>query len=459
MVFSGGHQLTNVECAIWKFIVSTINTKFALLQIQERIVERNCLIGGVAKWQCTSLQSWPSWFDSNIRLQFPFSRGTQLMNQKRPLPYIALIIAAGVGVGAAPHAHSAPVSASNYNYYVSLTGSDSNPGTAAAPFQSIVRASKVALPGTTIHVAPGTYEGGFKTTMSGTEAQRIYYISSVKWGARLVPPMTSVTKAGWDNRGSYVDIVGFDIDGSASRNGVKWTHGIYNGGSYSVIRNNRVHHIAQDTPCNGAGGAGIGVDSYYHGVQSDVIGNTVHDIGPAGCRFVQGIYISTSGSAKNNIVYSIGGAAIQMWHDANNVVVSNNTVAGSMTGILVGGGDFYHTKGPNDFTNVHNNIVFDNKYGISEQGATGVHNSYRNNLVYLSSVADWQLRNGLTHSGTIAQAPEFVRYGRRGELDFRLRASSPAIGKGIEEHSAITDATGKVRSKAAGIDIGAYQFK
>ena len=382
------------------------------------------------------------------------------MKQRRPpTPFAAFVIAAGVGAYAAPHVRAAPASPSTYNYYVSLTGSDSNPGTATAPFQTILRASKVALPGTTIHVAPGTYEGGFKTTMSGTEAQRIYYVSSVKWRARLVPPMTSVTKAGWDNRGNYVDIVGFEIDGSASRNGMKWTHGIYNGGSYSVIRNNRVHHIAQDVPCTGAGGAGIGVDSYYHGVHSDVIGNTVHDIGPIGCRFVQGIYISTSGSAKNNIVHNIGGAAIQMWHDANNVIVSNNTVAASMTGILVGGGDFYHTKGPNDFTNVHNNIVYDNKYGISEQGSTGIHNSYRNNLVYLSSLVDWQLRNGLTHLGTIAQAPEFVKYARRGDRDFRLRSNSPAIGRGIEEHAALTDASGKVRSKAAGIDIGAYQFK
>jgi len=381
------------------------------------------------------------------------------MNQRRPLPLAATLIAAAVGICAAYPARSMPQSATTYNYYVSLSGSDSNPGTAELPFLTILRASKVALPGTTIHVAPGTYEGGFKTTMSGTEAQRIYYMSSVKWGARLVPPMTSDTKAGWDNRGSFVDIVGFDIDGSASRNGMKWTHGIYNGGSYSVIRGNRIHHIAQDTPCNAAGGAGIGVDSYYHGVQSDVIGNTVHDIGPFGCRFVQGIYISTSGSAKNNIVYNIGGAAIQMWHDANNVIVSNNTVAASMTGILVGGGDFYHTRGPNDFTYVHNNIVFDNKYGISEQGATGIHNTYRNNLVYQSSDADWQLRNGLTHSGTVAQAPQFVHYAKRGERDFRLKGNSPAIGAGIEEHAALTDVIGKARSKASGIDIGAYQFK
>jgi hypothetical protein len=31
------------------------------------------LYGGVAKWQCTSLQRWGSWFDSNIRLHPSFS--------------------------------------------------------------------------------------------------------------------------------------------------------------------------------------------------------------------------------------------------------------------------------------------------------------------------------------------------------------------------------------------------
>jgi hypothetical protein len=124
----------------------------------------------------------------------------------------------------------------------------------------------------------------------------------------------------------------------------------------------------------------------------------------------------------------------------------------------VGGGDFYHTKGPNDFTHVHNNIVYDNKYGISEHGSTGLHNTYRNNLVFQNSSADWQLRNGLAHSGTVARAPQFVRYARRGEPDFRLRGVSPAIGKGFEEHAPFDDAAGKDRPKAA-IDIGALQFK
>ena len=352
-----------------------------------------------------------------------------------------------------------PVITSTYNYYVATTGDDTNPGTSALPFQTILRASKVSLPGTTVHVAPGVYTGGFKTTMSGIDGQRISYISSVPWAAKLVPPMSSESKSGWDNRGSYVDIVGFEIDGSASRNGLKWTHGIYNGGSHAVIKNNLVHHIAVDTPCTGADGAGIGVDSYFSGVRNDVIGNTVHHIGAPDCRFVQGINLSTSGSARNNVVHNIGGAAIQLWHDANNVTVTNNTVAASMTGILVGAGDFHHTKGPNDYTYVHNNIVYDNKVGISEQGQTGTHNTYRNNLVFQNSSADWQLRNGLTHTGTVAQAPQFVRYARKGSIDFRLRSDSPAIGKGSEEHALLTDVAGKPRSKTTGIDIGAYQFK
>lgn len=45
------------------------------------------------------------------------------------------------------------------------------------------------------------------------------------------------------------------------------------------------------------GGAAIGVDSYYHGESADVLGNLVHDIGPAGCRFVQGTTSARRGAS------------------------------------------------------------------------------------------------------------------------------------------------------------------
>ena len=344
----------------------------------------------------------------------------------------------------APHAR--------FDYFVAPDGSDTNPGTASRPFQTILRASRVALPGTTVHVAPGRYPGGFRTTMSGRQRQRIRYISTVPGGARIVPPTGSQNHTAWDNRGDYVDIVGFEVDGSQYQGGVRWTHGIYVGGSFNRVEQNHVHHIALETPCNSAGASGIGSDSYYKGQKNDIIGNLVHHIGPPGCRFAHGIYISTSGSAQNNIVHEIGGAAIQMWHD-----VTNNTVSRSSVGIVVGGGDFYHAKGPNDHTAVHNNIVFDNRYGIQEQGATGLNNSYRNNLVYQNSSADWKLMNGLAHTGTIAQAPQFVRYGRTGKPDFRLRGDSPAIGAGTVDRAAEVDITGRPRLSSGRIDIGAYQ--
>jgi hypothetical protein len=372
----------------------------------------------------------------------------------------ALVLAAcgarEAGAPKSPPAHE-PAPAT-YNLYVGPNGSDTNPGTAQAPFKTIARAAKDALPGTTVHVAPGSYAGGFKTTANGTATDRIAFVSTTRWGAKLVPPENSTSRTAWDNRGSYVDIVGFEVDGAAHRGGARWTTGLYSGGSYDSIRNNHVHHIASDTQCAGAGGgAGIGVDSYYRGVHSDVIGNTVHDIGPTGCRSLQGIYVNTPSTVKNNIVYRVAEAGIQLWHDAHNVIIANNTIANSNIGIVVGGGDYYFTKGPNDNTHVHDNIVYDNKTGISEQGATGKNNTYRNNLVSQNATANWSLRNGLTHSGTIDAAPQFVAYTRSGTPDLRLSPSSPAIGKGGGKYAHPVDLGGGPRTASTGYDIGAYQ--
>ena len=342
------------------------------------------------------------------------------------------------------------------NLYVSPSGNDSNPGTQDEPFRTIVRAAQVVTPGTTVHVAPGVYTGGFKTTASGSMEARIVYESTEKWGAKIVPPLNSNSSTAWQNRGSYVDIVGFEVDGSEYQGGAKWLSGIYNGASYVSIRNNQVHHIANDVPCESSGGSGIGVDGYYRGIKSEVTGNSVHDIGPDNCRFIHGIYVSTSATVRSNIVFRISGAGIHLWHDANNVLIAGNTVTGSDTGIIVGGGDYYHTQGPNDGTQVLNNIVYDNRSGIVEHGNTGKHNSYRNNLVFQNNGADWKLSEGMSHTGTVAAAPGFVAYDRKGRSDFRPGATSPAVGKGVRAaDGADLDFEGNARGK--GIDIGAVQ--
>lgn len=348
---------------------------------------------------------------------------------------------------------TAVAQAQGASLYVAPDGNDGNPGTQSDPLRSLARAAKLARAGTTVYVAPGTYSGGFKSTASGTAGARIRFVSTTTWGAHIVSSGAR-GKVAWDNRGNYVDIIGFRIDGRNS----KWTGGIYNGGSYALIQSNWVHHIAKGTACNSAGGSAIGVDSYYGGAHSDVIGNLVHDIGPAGCRYVQGIYISTSATVKNNVVYRVAEGAIHLWHDANNVIITNNTVAASNTGIIVGGGDYYRTRGPADYIQVYSNIVYDNKMGISEQGKTGTHNSYRNNLVSKNSIYDWRLLHGLDHSGTVSSAPLFKDYDRSGTPDLSLSASSPAISRGSPARAYPTDFLGRPRNDATGYDIGAYQY-
>jgi Protein of unknown function (DUF1565) len=343
------------------------------------------------------------------------------------------------------------------NLYVSPNGNDSNPGTEEEPFRTITRAAQVVTPGTTVHVAPGVYTGGFKTMASGTAEARIVYQSTEKWGAKIVPPLNSTASTAWQNRGSYVDIIGFEVDGSQYQGGAKWVSGIYNGGSYVSIRANQVHHVGNDVPCDSAGGSGIGVDGYYRGVKSEVVGNSVHDIGPEICRFIHGIYISTSATVKNNIVFRISGAGIHLWHDANSVHIVGNTVTTSEIGIVVGGGDFYHTQGPNDRTQVVNNIVYDNKVGVTEQGATGKNNSYRNNLVFQNSGGDWKLSEGMGHTNTIAAPPGFTAYDRKGTSDFRLTARSPAVGKGLRSSGDSAERDFEGNPRGASVDIGAVQ--
>lgn len=358
---------------------------------------------------------------------------------------------------AGPDAPLAPPTA--FHLYVASTGDDNNAGSESAPFLTISRAAQAALPDTTIHVAPGDYPGGIRTTVSGTEKSRIYFISTTPGGARIVPPAKSLGATAWDNRGSYVDIVGFEVDGRAYRSGQRWINGIYSAGSFDSLRHNVVHHIANGAPCGNQEGAAITMESYFRGVQGEVIGNKIYDVGELGCPAVQGIAINTSALVANNLVFRSGNAGIYLWHDANHVRVVNNTVTGSTIGILVGGGNFYLTVGPNDYSDISNNIVFDNNTGVIELGATGKHNTYRNNLVFGNPSGDWALAPGQQALATVAADPRFSAYQRTILPDFSLAAGSPAIGKGDPAHSHPVDFNGTRRDKAAGIDLGALQHQ
>src|SRR5215472_1231183 len=349
------------------------------------------------------------------------------------------------------------------NLYVSMNGSDSNSGTQAAPFKTILHASQVAQPGTTVHVAPGTYAGGFTTTASGTASAPIQYVSDTKWGAQIVAGGPSDAMAAWWNKGDYVSIDGFEIDGSGSP--ASWRFGFYSDASHGTFQNNKVHDILTDptafaaASAHGSGGAGAEFDDWYGAVDAKMIGNVVYNIGPADktSSLVHGIYESTPGDVMNNVVYNTAGVGIHLWHAAHNINIVNNTVDHARDGgILVGSGDHGATSTTGDYVTVENNIVTNagGAGGIAEQGTTGIHNTYVDNLLYNDS-SNISLQNGLTASGTIIADPKFVDPGAH---DYHLAAGSPAIDAGTSNGAPTTDYDGNARPQGAADDIGAYEF-
>lgn len=344
------------------------------------------------------------------------------------------------------------------NLYVAPApiGKATNSGTSSdSPLLSITKAAAKAKPGDVVRVAPGTYFENVITSVHGRSDARIRFLSETKWGAKIIGSGTGTM---WNNKGNFVDIEGFDISGSGRI-------GIENNGSYVLMSKNHIHDLKVSGGCNGGGGAGI-VNANYSASDGDIIGNVVHDIGvPGACLGVQGIYYSNfRGRILNNIVYRVSAFGIHLWHAANNVLISNNTVFANGSramggGIVIGAGD-----SPGgivlDETKVINNIVVYNPRGSIDQycnrneDCIGTKNTTANNLVFGNGLGI-KLRKGIA-TGTIALNPLFVNSAPQTYGDFKLLSNSPAIDKGMSG-GPINDYEGTVRDTAP--DIGAYEFK
>lgn len=289
--------------------------------------------------------------------------------------------------------------------YVHTAGCDSNDGTQIEPFASIAAADAVATPGTTVHVAPGTYAGGFVTTASGTAEAPITFLAAP--GAIIAGHGTRDIV--WESHGSYVTVKGFDITGPYARAGFYATEGA----SHNVVQGNAVHDILSDSSSDeyrnavssGSGGAGISMDDWAHGAYGNggsggrITGNLVYNIGPSDVTdyVIQGVYMSQSGTVEHNTVYNISSAGLQVWHDLSNVTMQHNTVDNARNGgIQIGA-----STGTADHITVSDNILMHSPLAIMEQGSTGRHNTYTGNMVHGCGSNPVRLQNGLQAAGTV----------------------------------------------------------
>jgi hypothetical protein len=375
----------------------------------------------------------------------------------RTLPCLIMLAAcAWAGSACSTESEARAGEAARRTLYVAPDGDDDNPGTRHAPLRTIGAAARAATPGTTVQVAPGTYRENVKSSAQGEADAWIRYVSSVKWGAKLIG---GGSEAVWENHGRNVEIAGFDISGSGRA-------GILNFASWVRIANNHVHDLALSGGCTGNGGGGI-INANYKASDGDIHGNLVHDIGvPGACPGVQGIYYANSrGRIYNNVVYHASAWGIHLWHAADQVLIANNTVFANGSakvggGIVIGNGD-----SPGGVvltgTRVVNNIVYRNpgasirQYCYPHETCIGDGNVVANNVVYGNGSGIEMLVGEAT--GTIAKDPKFVDFRPDGKGNYRLRRDSPARHRGLASAAPLTDIDEVRRPRDLGVDIGAYQ--
>jgi hypothetical protein len=127
--------------------------------------------------------------------------------------------------------HPRPVLAAT-QYYVSVNGSDSNPGTSDRPWRTIQKAANTMAAGDAVTVLAGNYPERVQVTKSGSSSGRITYQAQ-----------GTVTMRGFTVRGHYITIRGFDISNTPNA----WAdgQGIFVQANYSIIESNYVHYATR----------------------------------------------------------------------------------------------------------------------------------------------------------------------------------------------------------------------
>ncbi len=249
-------------------------------------------------------------------------------------------------------------------YWVSPSGGDSNDGSQNHPWATIAHADStltVGSGGTIVHVLPGTYTpGNFTTSHSGTASARIQFVSDQKWAAKI-------TGSNWNVAGSYVDINGFEIGPNSGHGG----DAIGINANYVHVLNNYVHNLGDNQTVCGADGL-ITVFSSYHDAIID--SNVAYSIGnrTETCSFqAHGLYMAGyHNTITNNIVSKAEGYGIELYHNACQDAVANNTSFYNYTGGIQIASGAADGKAPcvssgDAYTSVTNNLVVHNGWSCN----------------------------------------------------------------------------------------------
>lgn len=313
---------------------------------------------------------------------------------------------------------SSPGSWVSCDRVASPSGSDSNPGTPAAPFATPQKLADSLTAGQTGCLRGGTY------TTSGS------YILNVSTGGSSSAPLTIRGYPG--DTATLVGIV-------QVRNGADdvvlsnlHIHGDGMGGN-NTIKIYAADDIVQDSDITnnwlGRSCMMLGSSSAGQAVRTIVRRNKFHECGnPVNGELDHAIYAGdiTDGQIVDNLFWDSAAYAIQLYPNAQNTIFAHNVVDGdspSVRGGVIFGGDGSSASSHN--TVEQNVIAYAQTYDITSWwgGAVGSGNIARNNCVYAGRSGDIS-GNGFSASANLSANPLFVN---KAAHDYRLQAASPCL--------------------------------
>jgi hypothetical protein len=116
------------------------------------------------------------------------------------------------------------------DFYVSLNGSDNNPGTDSLPFRTIQKAANTISQGKVAVIRSGNYNEFVTISKNGaSEDKRIIFYSETLHGAKC---------KGFSIKGDFVTLDGFDVEADGTKN---WTGIDVPGKSNVIVQNCYVH--------------------------------------------------------------------------------------------------------------------------------------------------------------------------------------------------------------------------
>lgn len=348
----------------------------------------------------------------------------------------------------------------NSAYYVSTTGSDSNPGTQTAPWRTVQHAADTARAGSTVNVRGGVYEELVSINASGNASDGYITFKSYPGETAILDAehFTPVGRSGilTIHDQSYVRIVGFEIRNYRTAEHRLTPLGISVTGADSHIEllKNNVHHIEQnfngrDAP--GRGGNGFGIAVYGTDAKTPITdlvidGNEVHHL--------------KTGSSESLVV----NGNVTNFRITNNVVHDNNNIGIDIIG-------FERTAPDPAVDQARDGVVSGNLvYNITSRGNPAYGNDQSSDGIYVDGGTRVLIEQNVIHDVDFGvelasehqnRATSYIT--ARNNLIYHCNTAGVSIGgygpeRGRTEHTIVINNT-LYENDTAGTGSGEFQLQ